>query len=126
VNLANKADQVHIAVGGSLSLYVGAPSVNLSGQGIINDSGVAKSFSYYGLPTNTKFTLGANASFTGTIYAPQCDFTLGGGGRNTYDYSGACVVKSVTMNGHFQFHYDEALEEVPAVSGYVAIAWDEL
>jgi hypothetical protein len=126
VNLANKGDQMHIASGGSISFYVGAPSVTLSGQGVINDGGAAKSFSYYGLPSNKSFTLGANAAFTGTIYAPSCDFTLGGGGNNTYDYAGACVVKSVVMNGHFQFHYDEALAETPTVNGYVAISWDEL
>jgi len=126
VNLANKGDQLHIASGGSISFYVGAPSVTLSGQGIINDSGSAKNFTYYGLPTNTQFKLGANAAFTGTIYAPQCDFTLGGGGNNVYDYAGACVVKSVTMNGKFQFHYDEALADIPTLTGYVAISWDEL
>src|SRR6185295_5824827 len=81
VKLANSGDQVHIAAGGIISMYVGAPSVTLSGQGVVNDSGVAKSFTYYGLPTNTQFKLGANAAFTGTIYAPQCDFTLGGGGN---------------------------------------------
>jgi hypothetical protein len=126
VNLANTADQVRIASGGSLSFYVGAPSVKISGKGVVNDSGAAKNFSYYGLPTNTEFTLGANAAFTGTVYAPSAVFSLGGGGRNVYDYAGACVVKSVVMNGKFQFHYDEALADVPANTGYVAISWDEL
>jgi hypothetical protein len=126
VNLANTADQIRIASAGSLSFYVGAPSVKIAGKVIINDSGQAKNFSYYGLPTNTEFALGANAAFTGTVYAPSAVFSLGGGGKNVYDFAGACVVKSVVMNGHFQFHYDEALADIPTTTGYVAISWDEL
>ena len=30
------------------------------------------------------------------------------------------------MNGHFHIHYDEALADVPAYSGYVANSWDEM
>jgi len=36
------------------------------------------------------------------------------------------MVNSVVMNGHFNFHYDEALGSTPVASGYVAIAWDEM
>jgi len=56
--------------------------------------------------------VGANANFVGAIWAPQADFTLGGGGNNTYDFIGAVVTRSVKLNGHFNFHFDENLERI--------------
>jgi hypothetical protein len=102
-------DQIRITGNGSLNLYVTAPTANIGGNGIVNDTGLAKNFHYYGLPLNTSLGFGANVSFTGIIYAPEADFYLGGGGNNTYDFIGQSVTKSASMNGHFNFHYDEAL-----------------
>jgi hypothetical protein len=115
-----------IAPDSTLSMYVASPNVALSGQGIMNGTGQASAFNYYGLPTHKSFSLAANASFVGWVVAPDADFVLGGGGRDTYDYVGACLAKTVTMNGHFNFHYDESLVPPPPPTGYVAIAWDEL
>src|SRR5882762_4585206 len=118
--------QITVAPNASVSMYVGAASATIGGQGVVNLGGEAKDFSYYGLPSNTSLDLKANASFTGYIDAPNAAFSLGGGGNNTYDFVGACMVNSVVMNGHFNFHYDEALGSTPVASGYVAISWDEL
>jgi hypothetical protein len=62
----------------------------------------------------------------GSIYAPQATFSLGGGGNNTYDFIGRCVTKSAKMNGHYNFHFDEALKYEAVPTGYIACAWDEL
>ena len=97
----------------------------LSGNDTV-DGGNAANLAYYGLPSNTTLSFTGNASFTGTIYAPEADFKLGGGGNNTYDFVGASVTSSVTMNGHFNFHYDENLNKAGPVLGYVARAWVEL
>ncbi len=118
--------EIRLAPGASLKLYVGAASATIGGNGIVNGSGQAKDFIYYGLPSNINFSLAANAAFVGQINAPAADFTLGGGGKNTYDFIGACLAKSVTMNGHFNFHYDESLMNTPAPTGFVATSWDEL
>jgi len=117
--------QIVVAPGASVSMYVGGATATVGGQGVINQTGLAKNFNYYGLPSNTAVTFSANAAFTGNINAPEAAFTLGGGGNNTYDFAGACVVKSVKMNGHFNFHYDEDLVNSKA-TGYAAISWDEL
>ena len=111
---------------GDLSLYVSAANANIAGNGIINDTGFAKSFSYFGLPANTVLNFGANVAFVGKIYAPEADFTLGGGGNNTYDFIGQSVTRSAKMNGHYNFHYDEALSSSSAASGYSVAMWDEL
>jgi len=117
--------QITVAPGASVSMYVGAPTASIGGSGVVNLGGQAKDFIYYGLPSNTQFGLRANAAFTGYINAPEADFTLGGGGNNYYDFVGACLVKSVVMNGHFHFHYDESLVVTPAPSGYVVTSWDD-
>jgi Tfp pilus assembly protein PilX len=113
------------SVSGQLTIYMDGPSFSLSGQSTV-DGGVAANLSYLGTTNNTSISLSGNASFTGTIYAPEASFSLGGGGNNTYDFVGACVTKTVTMNGHFNFHYDENLAVAGPSKGYVATSWKEL
>lgn len=112
-----------IAPGASLKLYVGGASTGLNQ---VNTDGNAATFQYYGLPTNTDIKWGGNNAYVGTVYAPQASFTCGGGGNNTYDYQGACVVGSVNLNGHFNFHFDENLRRRGPVSAYVLSSWEEL
>jgi len=111
--------------GAKLTLYVGAASASVGGNGVINP-GSALNFMYYGLPSNTSLSFSGNGAFTGTIYAPEAAFSLNGGGNNTTDFIGASVTASVTMNGHFNFHYDEALARVGPNNGYVVTAWNEV
>jgi hypothetical protein len=112
------------ATAGQLTIYMDGPSFTLSGQDAV-DSGNATNFTYFGTTNNTSIKFSGNASFTGTIYAPEADFTLGGGGASPYDFVGASVTKTVTMNGHFKFHYDENLLNY-LTGGYVATSWAEL
>ena len=93
---------------------------------MINATGNALNFEYFGLPSNTAFGLSANAAFVGIIYCPNAAFSLGGGGVNSYDFVGASVSKSIKMNGSFNFHYDENLRRIGPGRGYVATSWTEL
>lgn len=115
-----------IAPGASLKLYVGGPSANFAGNGINNLTADATKFSYYGLPGNTSVSISGNASVTGVIYAPNADLTLSGGGKDSYDLVGATVTKSVKMNGHFKFHYDEFLSTIEGPVRYRAASWNEI
>src|SRR5882672_783086 len=58
-----------------------------------------------------KLSLSGNGQFTGAIYAPNADLSLGGGGNEVWDFVGSSVTRSVTLNGHYNFHYDEQLEK---------------
>ncbi len=118
-------DYIYIAPGGSLKVYVAAPTAKIGGRGIINSDGYAANFQYYGLPTNKELNFGGNAAFTGAIYAPEASFNISGGGNNDYDFVGACVVSRVNLAGHFHFHFDEALRWT-YWNGYVVTAWNEL
>jgi hypothetical protein len=88
-------------------------SFSTSGNGNINNlSQQASNFELFGRPSNTSISIGSLAAFSGTVYAPQADFSLGGGGNTTYDFVGASVTKTVTVNGHFNFHFDENVSRV--------------
>ncbi len=118
-------DFLKIQPNASLKLYMAGEKTRLGGQGVLNESGKAENFYYFGLPANTSLSLSGNASFTGALYAPQATFTLGGGGNNTYDFVGAAVANTIKLNGHFNFHYDENLAKVGPSRGYVITAWHE-
>jgi hypothetical protein len=117
---------IYIKPGASLKLYVSGSTASLAGGGVINANANALSFQYLGLPSNTSLSFSGNAQFTGTIYAPNADFTLGGGGNNTYDFVGASISKTVKMNGHFNFHYDEALGKNGPSRGFIVTSWNEI
>jgi hypothetical protein len=114
----------------SLVLYLGkatgsGDSVSIGGNGSINQPGYAQNLQIYGLPSLTSVSFHGNAGFVGTIYAPEADMTGGGGGNNTQDTSGSMVVKSVTLNGHWNFHYDEHLTNSGPTRGWIAKNWAE-
>lgn len=115
-----------IAPGGSLTLYVGGTTLSLAGNQVINQEGLAQDLIIYAATTVTSVSFSGNAAFTGVIVAPNATATMNGGGNNEVDYSGALMVNSVTMNGHFNFHYDVALSRVPSPGRYVAHSWTEL
>ena len=112
------------ASAGQLTVYMDGPSFNLSGSSSV-DSGNATNFTYFGTTNNTQIKLSGNASFTGTIYAPEASFSLGGGGSGYYNFVGASVTSTVFMNGHYKFHYDENLLRYLS-RGFVATSWSEL
>lgn len=123
---------VVINTNAGLKLYHGTSDINgnqsvtLSGNTTVNSDGRAIALQYYGLPSVKSITLVGNAGYVGTIYAPQADFTLNGSGSTEYDVVGSTLVKSVTLNGHFNFHYDESLAIYGPERGLVVFSWVEL
>ncbi len=120
-----------IAPGASLKLYVGTQSGNthtfsIGGNGILNTSGTAINCQLYGLPSVSTVGYSGNATYTGTIYAPSAALSLGGGGSNNYDFMGSAVANNITLTGHFNFHYDEALGRLMPLNGYMISSWNEL
>jgi hypothetical protein len=107
-------------------LYTSATSASLGGNESANSTGTADNFSFYGLPECTSITYGGNATLIGTIYAPNADFILNGGGNNRIDYVGASITKTARLNGHFNFHYDEALGRSGPFRGFIIDQWFEL
>jgi hypothetical protein len=130
LNLSGQ-DQIYIAPNAgvqtnSLTIYAAPATTSLGGKGVVNATGNALNFLYFGLPSNTALGFSANAAFVGCIYCPNAAFTLGGGGKDTYDFVGASVSDTVKMNGSFNFHYDENIRRIGPGRGYVATSWREV
>ncbi|EEF61594.1 hypothetical protein Cflav_PD4273 [Pedosphaera parvula Ellin514] len=124
-------DGLYIAPGASVQIYVGDNSgspvpCNLTGQGGMNANGYAVNCQLYGLATCTSISMSGNAAFVGTIYAPYADLTGNGGGKDPNDVMGSIIVKSATFNGHFSFHFDEALATSGPARGWIARNWREI
>jgi hypothetical protein len=115
---------IYIAPGASLNLYV-AGNTSVAGNGVLNPSGQAKSFQYFGLPSNKTVSFTGNSTFVGVIYAPQADLVMSGGGSTVIDFVGASTTSTVTMSGSYNFHYDESLANNTDAL-YVASSWDEM
>ncbi len=123
--------------GASLTMYLTGPFGEQGSGAINNFSQKAENLSILGLPTCTSINLGGQASFTGTIYAPQAAFSIGGGGSTPYDLVGSVMANTITLNGHFRAHYDEALrkkgiatwfhyfglEGIFAIGNVISLAW---
>jgi hypothetical protein len=104
-------DIIKIPVGGHLDMY-NASTIDAVFPGIINDSGLAPNFTYWGMNTTagSKVTLTGNGQFAGSVYAPYQDVVLTGGSSNLpRDMIGAIVANSVVSSGHFYLSYDERL-----------------
>ena len=120
------ANAITIGPGASLALYVSVADASFGGTSVQNQGGATTNFLYYGLPSNTSVSFGGNTAFTGIIYAPDADISMGGGGGGTpVDVTGAMIGKTLTMNGRFNIHYDESLRKSnPA--GFAVSTWKEL
>jgi hypothetical protein len=121
--LMGGGSSIVIAPGANLQLYVGGKDTTI---GTLNNAGNCANFTYFGLPENTSISLAGNDIFLGSIYAPDADLSLSGGGNNLLDFQGACAVKTIGMNGHFNFHFDENLRKTGPVRGYQIASWKEI
>lgn len=126
-----KIKKVVIAPNATLKLYQGTSDASqyhkleIDGNAVVNYGGYASQMRYYGLPSVKKIALGGNGHYTGTIYAPQAAFVLNGGGSDIFDVVGAAIVYSAKLNGHFNLHYDEALQALD--DGFVVVkSWWEM
>jgi hypothetical protein len=114
----------------TLTIYDSPPSpggsVTLTGNNVGGAIGATPvNFIFYGTTNLTSVTLSGNSAFIGAIYAPEATLNLNGGG-NSNNLMGSAIVKSASMNGHYDFHYDEALSKFGPPKGFVANSWQEL
>ena len=111
-----------------LTVYAGGTTASISGPQYVNPSGFAGSLLLYCAPSVTSFTLNGNGQFTGVLVAPNADLAMHGGGSSDQDFCGALMVNSVTLNGHFGFHWDEALGNMKSDNGarYLVTSWNEI
>jgi hypothetical protein len=85
---------------------VGATNALFGGNGVVN-SNTPAGFVVYGLSGNTNIAIGAD--FKGCIYAPTTEVSISGIGTNEVTVTGSVVARRMSVTGHVQVHYDEAL-----------------
>jgi len=109
---------IYIAPGASLKLYI-AGTGSFSGNGIVNQTGLAKNLSIYGLNSSHSFAYSGTSAFIGTVYAPHADFKFSGGAGAFGTFSG----ETVTISGGAHVAYDEDLKET---GDFVVESWNEI
>ena len=115
------AGYIQIAPGASLTVYSQTKTVQIGGQGVVNENGSAANFSYYGLPNAGSFDYSGNSIFLGTINAPQSSVQLTGDS----DFCGAIICKTFISSGNGNVHYDEGLQGGGGGTWTIA-SWREL
>lgn len=126
VQFSGASDGIYLASDGKLKMVVNGSSVQLGGNGVINPTGYAQNFALYCTDNVKTLSLSGNGEFIGVIYAPKANVTLNGGGFSDFDFIGAVVGNYIQLNGHFKFHYDEALSGLIDEGRYKVIQWDEI
>jgi hypothetical protein len=118
-------DNLTVNTNANVNLYTDA---NIdTGNGLVNNKFLyAPAIRVYGLNGCTSISFGGNAALTIWLYAPHASVTFNGGGNSTYDVAGAFMVHDVTINGHYNFHFDETLKTNLPPYRYVADNWQEV
>ena len=71
----------------------------------------------------TRLQLAGNSTLAGSIHAPYAQLELSGSGNNGR-FKGAAVLGSITINGRYQFHFDEALRfSQQPIHRYTVTGW---
>lgn len=109
---------IQLMPGASVTMYL-AGNMSIAGNGVINGTGLAQNFAILGLNGCTSINYTGNATFNGTVYAPQADVAIKGNGA----IYGAIMGKTATLTGNATLLYDT---ELGKVGGLVATSWTEL
>jgi len=119
--------QVVVQPGVSATIYFDG-NIDVSGVGIINSNNQPNDLHLYGVQpidsSSRTVHLGGNGSITATVYAPNADVTINGGGSSGHVF-GSIVGKTVTMTGVTNLHYDEASGASGMINNYKIVSWFE-
>ena len=130
IDLSSGGNSITIAngatSGAAFQLYVGGTSFSISSDQVHNLGLYSGSFIVYCAPSVTSVSFGGNSEFSGVLVAPNVDLTMNGGGSGYMDFVGGLIAKTVTMTGHYHFHWDEALGRVPSNPRLLVTSWDEV
>jgi hypothetical protein len=120
------ANQITLDTDAKLEMWVGGTSCKLSGNGVINPTGYAQNFICWCTDSVTDVSLNGNGEFTGVLVAPNGNVRLNGGGKASEDFIGSLLANNITLNGKFNFHYDEALRSYNGAGRFTIQEWNEI
>lgn len=124
------------ATGSSMAIYTDH-DVKISGNGVSNPSGKPENFMIYGTAAGAtdgsgnsiasqEIKIAGNGQLYSTVYAPNADVELKGGG-NSGEVMGGVVGFTAVVTGNSNFHFDEALLDIEFGGGvYTITSWLEM
>ena len=121
--------QVILQPGVKAKIYF-AGNVAIAGNGVLNVNNQPLDLQMFGIqpPTGSQTTpqvsLGGNGQIIASVYAPNHNVSVNGGGSNGHVF-GSMIGKSVTMTGVTNLHYDEALGSGGLINNYKIVSWFE-
>lgn len=119
---------IYVPDGSKLTIYVD-DEMDIGGNGIVNINGKPENLQIYGTNQSTSnlqsMDLHGNGALAAIIYAPNANLSLKGGGGSGVFY-GAAVAHNITINGNYDFHYDESLKDFAPENTYQMLEWREL
>ncbi len=101
-------DNLTLNTNGNVDIYLGG-TFDVANGLVNNLTQYAPAFRIYGLPGCTSILFGLNPVLTIWLYAPEASVLFSPGGAADYNVVGALTCHDLTDNGHFNFHFDEAL-----------------
>lgn len=111
ISVSGGSGSITVHETGSAIIFVDG-DVSVSGNGAVNSTNTPSNLLIYGTnPISQTFDFSGNAELQGAIYAPEAVVNLKGGGTSGV-MSGAVVAKMISINGNYDFHYDEDLGDI--------------
>ncbi len=112
--------KLNVSAGARVKIFIN-DSLSIQNNSSINSGGVPSNMNIF--TRGTKITVGDNASYYGTIYAPNCNLNHS---NNAYIY-GAVIAKIVNVANNACVHYDRALARsgYSVMSDYQVFAWKQ-
>lgn len=116
---------IRIAPDASLQVYVDG-DVDISGNGIANESGKAINLQIYGTENCENVSFSGNTVYIGTLLAPQALFKGNGGGNNESGMIiGSVAAGEMALVGDWLIGQDLGLAQLMPPQYFVASSWAE-
>lgn len=119
--------ELRVEPGASLTVYVEG-DVDVGGTGMMNLTNKPSQLVLFGTAPEgggQDIRLHGNGAMAGAIYAPFADVAMKGGGSTGVMF-GAVVANTISLNGNYEFHYDEALKDYGTNGKLSLVSWREL
>ena len=117
--------------GSSLTIY-SAHDVKIAGNGVANEGGLSSDFSVVGTAVmdgdsaGQEIKVAGNGQLYSSVYAPNADVTLNGGGNSGVVFGGIVAFNGTIVGGQ-SFHFDEALRDIVDDDGNFSVdSWMEM
>ena len=119
--------QIIVQPGVVAKIYAGG-NVDIAGNGMWNKNDQPSDLQLFGIQpsdgSERHISLGGNGQIVASVYAPNHDVTINGGGTNGHVF-GSVVGATVTMTGVTNLHYDEKLGATGFINSYKIVSWYE-